>query len=172
MNKRGQFFLIAALIIVGVLITLSTINLSTKTANTNEAIIYDLSREANFEVNKLSDYGTVTGNNVQDKVTSLIANYSKENPDTDFTFVYGDEVSLTQYDYTATSTGKICTSLTACSQQTTTTFSESPLTASGGNVNVKLPDGQTLNFELKEEENFFIILKKEIGGETIVAQQE
>ena len=98
MNKRGQFFLIAAVVIVGIIITLGTINISTKTSKNSNAAFYDLSKEINYESSRLIDYGVLNGqtfSTTNSSITSFVANYSVANPDTDMLLIYGNTSTLT-----------------------------------------------------------------------------
>jgi len=106
-----------------------------------------------------------------------MANYSAENPETDILFIYGtecDEVSVTFYNKTGT--GEICVGWdTGCSYQSQTAPVKLYPTEcnEGENITVNLGDKPPLTFKLTiPGENFFIVLRKEIGEETIVAQQE
>ena len=65
MNKRGQVFLMAAIIIVGVILGVSTISTEAEIGNSGEAF-YDLSEEVGFETKRVLDYGVFNSKNLGD----------------------------------------------------------------------------------------------------------
>ena len=181
MNKKGQFFLIAAVVIVGILVTLSAINIYTRAPVKEDTAFYDLSREINYESNKLIDYGVYKADissEINKSINALISNYSAANPDTDMLFVYGNDKFLSSIFYNRTSSGfeGIGTGGGAgigLEQSTTISSGITPTRASdnANNVSVNLGGEAPLNFVLQPGENFFIVLKKETEGETLVAQE-
>lgn len=178
MNKKGQFFLIAAIVIVGIIITLSAINISTKTPAKENTAFYDLSKEIAFESNKLIDYGVYQyrgQTSPAPSVTSLVANYSAVNPDTDMLFIYGNRTALTILLYNKTSLGTESFG-TGGAPVGINIETRTPTTPGylieGNNVTVQLGGIAPLTFELQPGENFFIVLKKEAGEETLVAKEE
>lgn len=173
MNKRGQFFLIAALVIAGIIITLTTINISTRTSDIKTTAIYDLSKEIDYESSSLIDYGVYNPNNITGYMNSLMANYSAANPNTDIVFVYGnfggDTLTGTSYF-----SEPIARSSFAGAGFTTREKKIKQVNGTIDNkkVNVTLSDNSTISFNLKSGENFFIVLKMESGEETIVAKNQ
>lgn len=175
MNKKGQFFLIAAVVIAGIILTMSTINISTKPSQKEQTSLYDLSKEIDYESSQLIDYGVYSRSEGETKnqIGSFISNYSAANPDTDILFIYGNQQSLTALTvllYNRTATGNVDISGAGLEQYQTATVIPNYV-VTGNEVVVELGEGQTLNFVLQPGENFFIVMKKQIGGETIVAKQ-
>ena len=175
MNKRGQFFLIAALVLAGIIITLTTINISTKTPETKTAAVYNLLNEADYESSSLIDYGIYNSTDITGYMESLIRNYSEANPDTDMAFIYGNpEVGpLTGKSYFAEQTASSTIEhATVRSYEKKIEPVEGNTSIANNQVSVILPDNSTISFNLNPGENFFIVLRKESGGETIVAKKE
>ena len=173
MNKRGQFFLIAALVIAGIIITLTSINFSTKTPEVKTTAVYDLSKEINFESNSLIDYGVFLDSlTIGASLQNLAAAYSAENPDTDLLIVYGNINSYNVSLYNKTNSGRNCYPSNSCSNQYSHEPSEPESWPAGGdNVTVVLDSETSLTFTLDSVgENFYVVLKKESGEETIVSQ--
>ena len=174
MNKRGEFFLIAAVVIVGIIITLGAINISTKAPAKDNTAFYDLSREIDYESNKLIDYGVYKSKDpsaIGSSVLSFVANYSAANPDTDLLIVYGnkDNIQISLYDKTAT--GEISVG-GAISQQSSRMPTVPQYEQEGSSLTVQLDSETNLTFELQPiGENFFIVLKKQAGEETLVAKE-
>ncbi len=177
MNKKGQFFLIAAVIIVGIIITISAINISTKPSAKEQTALYDLTDEIDYESSKLIDYGIYqekSSEQTDSAILSLVQNYSMANPGTDLLLVYGNQSSLTVLYYNKTLTGSIGFSTgggTISGTQYTMTPTVPSYVLSPDTVNVQLSEDYTIPFELQTGENFFIRLEKKVGEETIVAQK-
>lgn len=180
MNKRGQIFLIAALIITGIIVTLSVINITTK-APEEDATLYDLSSEIDYESSQLIDHGvyySYDSDKLKESMVSLMSNYSSANPDTDIVSIFGDENSVTEmrYEQVAVGTLGIGTGSTSGLTQTkiepvirTTLLEENQkkievmFNATGEN--------STVSFNLKSGQNFFLVLKRTRGGQTNVVQE-
>lgn len=96
-QKRGQFFLLAAVIISVVIISLA--------ATTNRAVVqykpesfYDFSYQVERETGEVLNYEIYTninGGSVQQFVSLLSEEISDENPDAEFIFVFGNNSAVT-----------------------------------------------------------------------------
>jgi hypothetical protein len=78
MNKRGQFFLIAALIIIGIILSVSTVYNYTSSNNQNTKAS-DISKELDFEANKVIDKGVFNSDSssqIKDNVKNKTRCYS------------------------------------------------------------------------------------------------
>lgn len=177
MNKKGQFFLIAALVIVGIIITLGAINISTKKIPNEEKPFYDLSKEIDYEANQLIDYGVYqaqTFSEINKSLVSFVSNYSAANPDTEMLLIYGDASLLTVLFYTQVSSGSVSASSGGSPAQLPQKIIVPTVLGyekSENNITVRLSEDYALTFELQAGENFFIVLKKESGEETLVAKE-
>ena len=92
MEKRGQFFLIAALIISGIAIGFSTLYNSAYIERADTQV-YDLSEELHAELQQTYDAGMVRGES-QDEIDTnlkkLAEYYQMQNPDSTFVIFYGN----------------------------------------------------------------------------------
>lgn len=88
MNKRGQFFLIAAFVIIGILISLSTVYIAIR-VTPEENKVYDLSKEINEETAQIISNGFVQGGTPENNIDSLAQSYSKTYPDSEIAVIYG-----------------------------------------------------------------------------------
>jgi len=179
MNKKGQFFLIAAVIISIIIISLGTIYIATKTVPGSGKQVYDLSREIEFESNKLIDHGVfnaLTQEQKTESLTNLMDYYAKTNPDTDLIMIYGDESgTITKaLFYQERSSGSF-----SIGQAKTTITTIEPIDISN-DITLKLDENKILvnlnadtqiEFDLEPGENFFIVLAKQIGDEKIVSAE-
>lgn len=174
MEKKGQFYLIAAIIIVMVIISLATI--------TNYAVkkrkpvkFYDLSFELSEESARVIDYGIYNEKDIPRVIENFtdeyFINYTKEKEKyAELVFVYGNKENATLTTYTSQATGTI-----------TVTAGATILTISG--INKYIADRRSLgptenveveilnityNFTLQERENFLFIITKKTEEETYI----
>ena len=91
MNKRGQFFLIAALVIVAVIIALFTTYNYLKSEPADSTSLY-LAKEIDFEASQVLSAGVLTQPEKEQKIQDLITFYAKTNPDSDIAIFYIDSV--------------------------------------------------------------------------------
>src|SRR3989338_5322962 len=90
MDKRGQVFLVAALIIIGVVISLIKIS-NRGIARDEPEAFFDLSDEIGFETKRVLDYGVINGvGDVDNLAKNLLNNYSENIAKNDVAFIYGD----------------------------------------------------------------------------------
>lgn len=173
-DKRGQFYLIAAVIIS--VIVIGVVGVSNY-ARGQETIrnIEDIGDELKIESENTLDYAV--NNRYSDaQIMTLLENFSKDYINSvqegiDFCFLFG-----------TTSNVKIVAHF-----QTTTTIylntgaGENPISLTGGetetadfvpassNATITI-DGTDYGFELKEGKNFYFIVSQNIGGEKHVAK--
>ncbi len=182
MHKKGQFFIIAAIIIVVIIASLGTIYISTKTVPKEDKQVYDLSREIDFESNKVIDYGVFNAKTTTDKsgnLTRLMEYYSETNPDTDLIMIYGNETGITKaLLYKKRSSGQVCVGegcMPLSDIEPINILGNITITSmSGGKIkqiSLDLGGKAPLEFELNPGDNFFVVLKKQVEEEEIVATE-
>jgi hypothetical protein len=168
MNKRGQFYLIAALVVVSILIGFITITNSS--SNQGNQKIYNLQEEIGLESMNVLDYGnnnSLTTNEMQTLLTDFSENYINNSQDSNFYFVFGTNQTVRLVAYQKT---------------------EVPLNFSGTSQNIVpgaiyitdvSPNGNsiTLNvnnnpytFDLYSEEKFYYVLYNLNNGEVYTVQ--
>jgi|SRR3989344_2312471 len=178
MQKRAQFFLIAALVIVGIMFGLATIYNTAQTSE-EDTTVYDLSDEINFESSQVIDNGIFNGGSKQEEILKHIENltdfYSAENSRSDLIIIYGDEHKLTVIFYNQTKTGSIGINIggdvsliqTAQPQKfKNETINYPPLL---NLVSVELGFGIPYEFSLRPGQIFYLIIKKENSNERYVS---
>ena len=177
MNKGGQFFLIAALVIVGVIATLITVyNNANSTEEENS--VYDLSKEINYEGAQIIDSGTFQAKSQSEIESNIerLTDYYAQNvtPIGSLLIIYGNSSDASYILYNRTDIGTI--NVMTGSGGTTTTIiqmqreTKGTLDTSGSsNVGVILAPGITQTFQLKHGQNFFIILQKERDTEVFIS---
>ena len=96
MNKRAQFFLIAALIISGIILTFGK-SYTTSKIDETPVEVYDLSDQLQYEASQVIDNGLLQGDSqpqIEQSLTNLTQYYASMNPDSDIDIIYGNESAL------------------------------------------------------------------------------
>ncbi len=175
MRKKGQFFLIAALIIIGVLIGLGTIynSFSSKEEDTT---VYDLSKEINFESSRVLDnglYSSLSSDQIKSNIDNLTSYYQKQNLGNDIAIIYGNSQNATLILIENKGTGSIgidtggapITVINPTANKKIIQTIPNP----GGNINIKLNSTFNFPFILSQNQQFYIVVKKERENERTVA---
>jgi hypothetical protein len=167
--------LIAALVIVGLIAGLGAIYISTKNPPKIGVQLYDLSKEIDFESNRVIDRGILEVKSpaeISKEVTGLASYYANTTPGADLIIVYGNEEYITGNYYKEESAGSAGISGGGAPIAVRQLFKESkaimPKRMGGNRINVTFGDESYL-FTLKQGENFYIVLQKQVGEEKIVA---
>ena len=144
MNKRGQFFLVAAVIIV--VIILGFISVSNYAKKEKYLKIYDMKDELEIESQKVLDYGIMH----TDKMSDFGKDYSSYiGGETDIYFITGDSQTLEMNKYN-NGVESAMTKPEIDKETILTTI-----------------DGTQYSFPLTSD-NFYFILSQESGGEVYV----
>jgi len=113
MNRRAQFFLLAAVIISAVVISLG-ITANRATVNREPGNFYDFSYEVKREAGAVLDYEIYTNVQIdgvdqplEDFVRLLAKDISDKNPDANFKFIYGNNENLIEKDFGDTGAGAV-----------------------------------------------------------------
>ena len=162
-NKKGQFYIIAAIIIISVLIGIFVVGNYAKTKK-DRGKIYDLGEELDVETGYVYDYGVYNGTNISNLVerwANIYYNYT-QNLAEDWVFIYGNEKNATVLYFTKNETGRVCIlGFNTCVIPEDTINRKGYV--SGKEIEIifnELP----YKFELKEGENFFFVIR---GGEYV-----
>ena len=101
-NKRGQFFLLAAVIISAVIISLS-VGTNRVVMNEEPGAFYDFSYEVKREVGSVLDYEVYSGFDGDANLTEFVDLLAKEieerSPGSDFIFIYGNGTDMKVDNY-------------------------------------------------------------------------
>lgn len=173
-NKRGQFYLVAAIIIISLIIGfVATSNYITQSEQISR--IYDLGEEISIEGTSILDYGIYA----QQDTESLIENFTKEykNYEGNLYFIYGSKERINVGAYSDLEE-KIEVKLSGeenwnelGSPQKFEDDREKWSYSSGSLINYIRIDIKSIgiySFEIKEGENFYFILQNEVGGEELI----
>ena len=167
MNKRGQFYLIAAMIIVMVIIGLAVVSNYAKKKSSVK--IYDLKDELEIESGEVLEHGISYSSDLENTIASFIDEYQEyAGEDRDLYFVYGDfeKISILSFREIL-----VTTEVVGEGKITTIVLKENVTDIYGIEKEKEVVvtiNGLDYPFELKPGENFFFIISQEIEGEKYV----
>lgn len=169
-NRRAQFYLIAAIVIISVIIGFAVISNSPK--KKIPVKLYDLKQELGIESANVLAYGTYSELNetemralLQNFVTEYVA-YAGQGRNLYFIFGNQNKIIIMSYQTLAEEA-----SVNVGGEEDTpliiggTPQEFTPLP--GSDVVIKI-DGEDYTFPLNTGENFYFVISEEIGGETYV----
>jgi hypothetical protein len=145
-QKQGQFYLIAALVIIVLIIGLVAVY--NYTSEPTESRIEGLSEELQIEGGTILDYGASTGIYPWNKFTKNFTDYAGQ--EIDITYVTGLDSAPNAFYYDDNGD----------QQQATTWQQGSTITVTHNNANY--------SFEIKQGQNFYFIMSQSIGEEYYV----
>lgn len=186
MNKRGQFFILAAVIISIVVVSI-VITKNVVRVNQDPTKFYYLSAGFKDESGRVIDYGIFTEDDkLKDFVNLSLANTAQTDPNIEFFLIYGDESSITFENYAtedvSISVGENYTLIPGANKVLT-----SQISFGNAKIEVTVPnrevfedwktselegdaisiiiDSNEYYFDLTDSKQFYLISKKSIGGE-------
>jgi len=174
MDKRGQFFLIAAIVIIGSVIGLATTVNSIKTGNDNKAF-YNLGKEIGFETKRVLDYGVVRKEDVLDLSRTFLEQYKNYIAQEQVVFIFGDENEMQALFFENSQSGSVGISTGTQISGTITIedlvgrLADVDYTQGSETVSVLIKD-INYDFRLKQGQNFFFVIIKEQDGERFVVK--
>lgn len=161
-NKRGQFFLIAALIIIVIISGFAIVQVSTRTLPENTKIV-NLQDELSFEGRSVIDNGVFDGSEAENsqKLQDLISFY-EERTTGDLVVVSGTPEKFTILQIEESTSGAI--QIGGATQPLTSSrilpIEEGSCTSDPCIIVVEV-QGTDLEFELGEGQSFFVVIGEE-----------
>ena len=172
MNKRGQFYLVAALVIVGILIGFSFIYNSVSAIDEDQKI-YDLTKDIDFEGSKTIDHGIIKEEEANNNLNDLVKLYSDNYPEHEIAVIYGNKKGIRYSSYfkiVDTGSTGILVGGTSSSESI---YQKEQTSLSYDIINTEYIESREaelpFNFRLKEGENFYIILKKDKDNQKYIS---
>lgn len=173
MEKRGQFFLVAALIIASLLFGLTAV-VNSAQGGTSPDGISDLSHEINFESKQVLDYGVYYEQNTNQLLQQFLIRYADYISQEKVLFVFGNRNNLSAFFFKrgllgvdAIVTGGAPQSYPI--QEITGAVADVHASETGVDATIQ---GVTYHFDLLEGQNFFFVIIKEANHESFVATNE
>lgn len=172
-SKKGQFYLIAAIIISVIII--SFITLSNYSKKQEFVRLYDIGEELKIESEKVLDFGTYNGYN-QNQVLGLMENFSNDyinyvQEGKDSYFLFGNNNQITVVGYSQSDTTIYVNAGSGENQMNINggEITSQEFNSTGDNITIKIEDVEH-QFELKSGENFYFVISDNIGGEKHVVR--
>ncbi len=180
MNKRGQAFLMAAIIIAGLVLGASKIANTAKAGNDGDAF-YDLTKEVKFEADWVLDRGVIApgdfgGTFDQNDVKDFLSKYNDYISSEEVLFIWGDANGANYYAIRYYNAPINAVSLstggpTAINQQIDlTTATSAQIIGSTSDITVTIR-GIDYTFNLSPGQKFYFVLIKDENGEKFVAKR-
>ena len=159
-RKRGQFYLLAAIVIIVLISGFAAV--SNYTQKKSSIKLYDLKNELGIESGEVLDYGTTTGDYQLENFLDVYDAYAGEGKN--ISYIFGDEDGVSIFTYTDIPTGEVGVGESSVSTSRRESVESNP-PPTDNKIEVTLPDGSVYEFDLKEGENFYFIISEEVGGE-------
>lgn len=186
MNKRAQFFIIAALILSIIILSFGQVYTSSRVEVENTRV-YDLSEEIQYETNQVLDNGFLTQQSqqvIEENLKNLTTYYASLNPDSDIDIVFGNETVLKNVKYEANTEDRQVRIDTLDLPNPSATGSKSDR---GTGVTVEDKSGKKIlkikivldkkdgkprfaerEFEIEEGKSFYLVVRKKVKNEDVV----
>jgi len=177
MNKRGQFYLIVAIIIVMIITVLASVK-TYANVNPEPRKLKDISKELKEEGPRIIDYGIYNEKNL----TALLNNFDEEfapyflkkTEETNIVFLYGNSSDLFAVQYNPYYTGSVYATIGTVAPAWSSTAliaNRTKVTPSGGMVQVDIL-GRNFEFEIRENEMFYFLVSQENEEEIYIEKNE
>jgi|SRR3989338_11364792 len=167
-QKRGQFYLLAAIVIISVIIGFAGVSNYYKKSQSVK--VYDLGEELNIEGDNVLDYGVI--NEDKTKIEDFAGSFSgyAESGDKEIYFIFGDKDGITVRSFDDINTGIITAGSSTINiiQEGAVDQTFTPL---GDKINVSI-EGNNYEFNIKEGENFYFVIFQNVGEERFVITGE
>jgi hypothetical protein len=182
MKKQGQFYILAAMIIIAIIITLASL--------TNYAYVrekpkkfYDLSNNLNLEGSNIIKYGLYGNQNIDSiiqNLTQIFSEYIEQtNEDTDLVIITGNINNVTVRIINKTNTGSVNVNLGGSTPTLVYEGEENNVLVSAPQdltdnpyIFITLSNNVTQNFTINPGQNFIFVLTKSEGFEQYVRTTE
>lgn len=151
MNKRGQFYLVGAIVIVSLIIGFVTITNYTKQDSSTK--IYDLSEELGIESSQVLEYGLV---NQDDKIPDFTEKFGVLNSQVKLVIIIGNEKEIKKVTYNDIS-GSFSYGDSGKEFKGATSIENIPIVENKVTVII---DGISHTFNLQEGQNFYYVLSE------------
>ena len=156
MNQRGQFYLIAALLAVAVLLSMGTVFTRARVPQQDSSVsaLADEIRDEAFNLMNRDSYQRNTTDETWSRIDGLMQNYSLVNPQHDIVVIYGNSTKLIAQLYTLGRASPLTSGAIYNSSTITLTYG-----------------GPTYTFYRTRGSEFHLLLKKEgENGKTIITR--
>ncbi len=166
-NKRAQFFIIGAIVIILIVLGFYGVKNVIRSSNNSEKI-YDLKDELNVESASVVDYGLYSNNDtgaLLDDFTDKYTSFAGQGKS--LYFIFGDKDNIIVKGQEDVLTGNIGVQIGNSEPRIPifqkNTFKGNYTSTDGQNITVIIKDAK-YNFEIKPDQNFYFVVTQESGG--------
>ena len=176
MNKRGQFYLVAAMLIVLIMSGFAGVS-SYALVNSEPETIVEISEDLSRESYSIIEYGLYNGRDVDELLTEFTGDqigefFLEKTQDANIIFVYGDKKNLKALQYKQRIQGVIRVGRSSWVDYTNIAKIKNLGDVSDkDSVEVELL-GRNYNFDVQDNEIFYFVIVKERGDEIFVKTNE
>jgi cold shock CspA family protein len=168
MNKRGQFYLLAAIVIIALIIGFASVSNYAK--KKTDVKLYDLADELKIESGEVVQYG-IYNEFDEDEMNGLLLYFSGayddlKGEDKNMYFVMGNSDNVFLYSFTEVLGGEVTIdfgSTYAALQISNRQLGKTLLTPEGNKVTVEI-EGVSQEFDLKPGQNFWFVISQDAKG--------
>jgi hypothetical protein len=174
MNKRGQFYLVAVIVILAIIASIATVY-NTAITKKSDTTIYDLSKEIEYESSKVLDRGVFFAENevqIKSEIRNITDYYARSTLGQDLIVVYGNGQNLHLLYYNNTESGTVGFFIGGSQivlPQTELKLYENVTERKGDTITINIAEGVDYTFELRKGQFLFVVLKKEKDGERYIS---
>jgi hypothetical protein len=177
-GKRGQFYLVAAVVIVMILVGMAGVR-TYANAKPEPRQIQDISSELNEEGARIIDYGIYSRENL----TRILNNFSdeefapyflKKTEATNIVLVYGNSSDLYSVQYNPSYTGSVYATIGGIApswQSSTIIPNRTKVDTSTGEVEIEVLE-KNFKFKVRENEMFYFIISQEKDDEIYIEKND
>jgi len=174
-NKRGQIYLVAAIIIVMILAGIASVK-TYAIAKTEPRKIKDISSELKEETSRIIDYGIYSRANLNNLLNNFDNEFSeyflKKTEETNILFIYGNKTNLYSVQYNTQHTGAVFAIVGGASP----TWATSESIINKTDVTTKIQDNKIsitllekdFVFDIKDGEVFYFLITQQKDDETFI----
>jgi len=172
MNRKGQFYLIAALVVISLVAGAAAVY-NSATAPNRETFFYSLQEEASYEAGQVINHGlynSLSAEDISNNIEELANYYSSSNPDVDILTIGGNTNTLTFKLYKNVAEGNLGIKygdVEIFPQNNNMGEFTKTVTRNGDTITVLIENGQiTKDFKIRDNKNYyFFILRESRRGE-------
>ena len=172
-NKKGQFYLVAAIIIVMIISGIASVK-TYAVINAEPKSIQEISGELREENPRIVDYGIYNNQEIKSVIENFDSNFSeyflKKTENANIVFIYGNRSNLYSIQYNNFSTGSVFATVggSAPTWGNTNILSNiTQITPADSSVNVSILN-RNFAFNITDNEMFYFLITQEKEGEIII----
>jgi hypothetical protein len=167
-NKKGQFYLLAAIIIITVIIGFAAISNYAKKKTTVK--LYDIKDELQIESGEVLEHGISEEKDIENLIDDFIEKYQEyAGENRNLYFIFGNTKEVWMVSFEEIIRGRITETGGTGVDIPGVRYEKKPLEIEGGRVVATIIDAEgneiEYEFKLNPGQNFFFVISQEVEGE-------